>query len=104
MPTSVPDPIVPSKDVHELIQRKKAMYTIITYLNCLHGWAYATRSFMPTGVDHTEFISCLSEVKKFITSRPDWNNEMLERSFTKALLISDESIDKELTDQNIIVT
>jgi hypothetical protein len=94
MPTLPPEPVKESASKEEYEQRVKALFFINKFLDCVDGWAYATRSYMPNGVDSTEFMDAVNKVRSFVRSRPDWNNDMLKRSFDVFFLEDVKSIEE----------
>lgn len=86
MPTLPSEPIKPSANEEERVQRVKSLYFTNVFLDCLQGWSYATRSHMPNNVDSTEFYEAVNKIRSFVNSRPDWNSDMLKRTFDKTFL------------------
>lgn len=99
MPTPVPEPIKPPGSPQARESRIKALYTMNLFLECVDGWAYSTRSHMPNGVDSTEFYEAVSRVRSFLNARPDWTDEMLQRTFDKVVYRNVEQMKEELKDR-----
>ena len=83
MPTMKPEDVLPSKSEKEYKARIKALHLVNKLLDCVDGWAYATRSHMPNGVDYTEFLEALTKVRSFFNSRPDWTNDIINRLYER---------------------
>ena len=90
------EPIEPSKSFVEKRQRIKALHFINTFLDCIKGWSYATRSELPNHEDFTEFTSKVDSVRSFLNARPDWNSDMLKKAFDITFLANEEEQEQKL--------
>lgn len=81
MPTLPPEALKEPKDKFEQLARMGAITFISKFFEQLAGYAYSTRSYMPGGLDHTNFSENLNVVWKFCQDRPDWMVEILNAVF-----------------------
>lgn len=99
MPTPPPPPVKDPKDSEELLRRLGAIQLVTNIFRRLDGYAYGTRSHMPSGVDWTDFTNALSKVSEFCKARPDWTLEIVsnilgERFFGDSLELTSEAAEK----------
>lgn len=75
MPTQPPAPVKPARGQREIDNRKAAVNLVERFLSRLADYAYDTRSYMPGGLDYTDFDNALGMVRTFCQERPDWTLE-----------------------------
>ena len=79
MPTPPPEPVRDPVTPYGKIARILTQNFLQGFFDDISSYAYSTRSYMPTGVDNTEFLDALNTVRKFCEARPDWMEQILAR-------------------------